>query len=350
MEHMSDPENGRPKSGKWLYVILAVLTGGMAWGVTACGRKSAKPTFKEVTVTRQDLTLSVESTGNVQPENRVEIKPPVSGRAERVLVQEGERVWKGQVLAYLSSLERAALLDAARAKGPDEVKHWEDLYKATPLLAPLDGRIILRNVEPGQTVGASDTVLVLSDRLIVNAQVDETDIGKVQVDQPVRLTLDAYPDQVLEAKVRRIGYEARTVNNVTMYDVVVLPKKVPSFMRSGMTVNVTFITAERKDVLVVPSEAVKARDGRSAVLRPGSGKRPDRQEVETGLSDGKMTEVLSGLDEGATVLVAQFAMPGKSGAVSGTNPFMPQRPGRTGSRSGSGGSRSGSSGGPPPPH
>lgn len=344
---MNNNEVNKPRNRKVLFGIVLLLAGGMAWCVGACGKKSAKPAFKEVTVTRQTLTLSVDSTGNVQPENRVEIKPPVSGRVESVLVQEGDRVWKGQVLATLSSTERAALLDAARAKGKEEVRHWEELYKATPLLAPLDGRIIARKVEPGQTVGASETVLVLSDRLIVNAQVDETDIGKIRVGQSARLTLDAYPDQPLEATVKRIGYEAKTVNNVTMYDVVVLPKKVPPFMRSGMTANVTFIMAEKKDILVIPSEAVRTREGRSMVMLPGSGKRPDRQEIETGLTDGKMTEVVSGLDEGATVLVAQFAMPGKSGAVSGTNPFMPQRPGRTGGRSGSGGSRSGPSGGPP---
>ncbi len=331
---MDNTETNKPKNRKILYGIIVLLAGGIAWGVTACGKKTAKPSFKEVMVIRQDLVLSVDSTGNVQPENRVEIKPPVSGRVERVLVQEGERVWKGQTLAYLSSSERAALLDAARAKGREEVKHWEELYKATPLLAPLDGRIIARNVEPGQTVGASDTVLVLSDRLIVNAQVDETDIGKVQVGQPVRFTLDAYPDSPIEAKVKRIGYEAKTVNNVTMYDVIVLPKAVPAFMRSGMTANVTFVTAERRDILVVPSEAVRTREGKSMVMLPGEGKKPNRQEVETGLTDGKVIEVVSGLDEGMTVLVAQFAMPGKSGAVSGTNPFMPQRPGRTGTRGG----------------
>jgi len=328
---MSDMETGKPGNKRPVQIVLAVvlLTAGIAWGVAACGKKTAKPSFKEVTVTRQTLTISVDSTGNVQPENRVEIKPPVSGRVERVLVQEGELVWKGQVLAYLSSSERAALLDAARAKGKEEVKHWEELYKATPLLAPLDGRIIARNVEPGQTVGAADTVLVLSDRLIVNAQVDETDIGKVQAGQKARLTLDAYPDSPIEAKVKRIGYEAKTVNNVTMYDVIVLPKKVPPFMRSGMTANVTFITAEKQDILVVPSEAVRTRDGKSMVMLPGEGKRPNRQEVETGLTDGKVTEVVSGLEEGATVLVAQFTMPGKSGGVTGTNPFMPQRPGGT---------------------
>src|SRR6185436_13241208 len=101
----------------------------------------------------------------------------------------GDWVKKGQILAWLSSSERAALLDAARARGPEEVKKWEELYKPTPMLAPIAGTLIARNFEPGQGVNASDGVLVLSDRLIVRANVDETDIAQLRVGQAARLTL-----------------------------------------------------------------------------------------------------------------------------------------------------------------
>src|SRR2546430_2143829 len=88
----------------------------------------------------------VQDTRQVAPLNRVEIKPPIQGRIEQLLVDEGSRVNSGQILAYMSSSDRAAILDSARAKGPAEVKYWQDAYKPTPIVAPLSGVIILRNV------------------------------------------------------------------------------------------------------------------------------------------------------------------------------------------------------------
>lgn len=255
-------------------------------------------------VSRGDLTVTVQATGLVQPQNRLEIKPPIAGRMEEVLAREGEKVKRGQILAWMSSTERAALLDAARAKGEKVLAHWEEIYKPAPLLAPLDGTIIGRRVEPGQTVTAQDAVFVLSDRLIVLAQVDETDIGQVRLKQEAALTLDAYPDREIVAVVDQIAYEAKTVNNVTIYEVDVLPAEVPESMRSGMTANVLFVTDSKKGVLLVPSEAVQREQGRVVVLiaRPGGGP-PEIKPVETGATDGKMTEITSGLNEGDSVLV-----------------------------------------------
>ena len=99
----------------------------------------------------------------------------------------------GQTLALMSSTERAALLDAAQTQGPEAIKYWEDVYKPTPLLSPIDGEVIVSKDYPGQTITASDVIVVLSDHLIVQAQVDETDIGKIKLGQEVTLSLDAYP-------------------------------------------------------------------------------------------------------------------------------------------------------------
>jgi macrolide-specific efflux system membrane fusion protein len=197
-------------------------------------------------------------------------------------------------------------------------------------------------------VGTADTVVVLSDRLIVNAQVDETDIGRVKTGLKAMITLDAYPSEPVSAKVGQIRYEAKTVNNVTMYEVYVRPKKIPSFMRSGMTANVEFLLDGKTDALLLPTEAVRSADGKSLVLLPDEkGARPKRSEVVTGLTDGKNIEILEGLKEGDKVLIAVFsaASAGKAQA----NPFMP---GRMGGRSSSGGSTQRSSGareGPSPP-
>ena len=117
---------------------------------SSCGpAKDSLQVVRAVKVTQGDLSVTVTATGMVKPYNRVEIKAPIPGRIEEVLVQEGEEVKQGQVLARMSSVERAALLDAARAQGEAAVKRWQEAYKVAPLLAPLDGMIIVRSVEPG---------------------------------------------------------------------------------------------------------------------------------------------------------------------------------------------------------
>ncbi|HUO58512.1 MAG TPA: biotin/lipoyl-binding protein, partial [bacterium] len=118
--------------------------------------------FKPVVVGRDDLQITVLATGNVQPHNQLAIKPPISGRIEKLLIQEGDYVRKGQVLAQLSSTERATLLDAARAQGATALSHWEDLYTATPLLSPEYGQIVYLPTVPGQIVSQSDSIMTMS--------------------------------------------------------------------------------------------------------------------------------------------------------------------------------------------
>jgi len=245
----------------------------------------------------------------------------VAGRMEEVLVDEGDLVKKGKILAWMSSTERAALLDAARARGEGELKRWEEFYNATPVIAPIDGTIIARNVEPGQTFTNQEAVFVMSDRLTIKAQVDETDVAQVHLEQPATIILDAYPSESIAGRVEKIAFDAKTVNNVTTYTVDVLPDTVPDFMRSGMTASVDFSVQSRKDVLVLPSEALRTRDGKSYVLLPAEapGAEPREQNVKLGISDGKTTEILEGLSEGATVLVSQL----KSRDSKATNPFSP---------------------------
>ena len=243
-----------------------------------------------------------------------------------MLVDEGKRVHKGQILAWMSSTERAALLDAASAKGPAEVKQWEEMYKPTPILAPINGTIILRNVEAGQGFTTTDAILVMSDRLTVKAQVDETDIAQIALKQDAKIVLDAYPGKTIDARVDQIAYEAKTVNNVTNYVVDVLPLETSETMRSGMTANVTFGVAAKDDALLVPVDAIKTREGSSYILvpNPQSGEPPIERKIETGLTDGKRTEVTSGLAEGDTVLVPEFKL---GGAKNQANPFAPSMPG-----------------------
>lgn len=328
----------------WFWILALLLIGG---GVYYKFKKKGnnKPQYSSVQVQRGDLQVSILATGEVQPQNRLEIKAPIAGRIEAILVQEGQSVRKGQVLAQMSSTERAALLDAARAKGEDEYQHWLEVYKAIPLIAPMSGVIIARSMEPGQTLTSADIPLVMSDRLIVKGQVDETDIARVKVGQAAEITLDAYANKRIRAKVDHIAYEAKTVSNVTTYEVDVLPERVPDFMRSGMTANISFIIERKEDVLLLPQAAIKSGEGGTQVLVPSADPdkkaKPDAKSVEIGATDGKRVEVVQGVSEGDTVLVPEVNMsqPGASGG----SPFSPM--GQRRGAGGGGGNRSGASGG-----
>jgi macrolide-specific efflux system membrane fusion protein len=287
------------------------------------GRSSnSGDSYKKVAVEVGDLEITILSTGIVQPENRLEIKPPISGRIEDVLVDEGQYVKKGHVLVLMSSTERAALIDAARARGPEELKRWQTFYRPAPILAPIDGTIILRSVEPGQSFTTADAVLVMSDRLTVKAQVDETDIAEVKLGQKADVILDAYPDDNIPAHVDKIAYDATTINNVTTYIVDVLPEETPEYMRSGMTANVRFAVASEKGVLLLPVNAVKNREGHQFVMPAAQSAMggPAEKEVETGLSNGKQVEIVSGLQKGDIVLVKQ---PKSGSAGNSSTPFGP---------------------------
>ncbi|MBI2890624.1 MAG: efflux RND transporter periplasmic adaptor subunit [Nitrospirae bacterium] len=315
----------------WIAVALGIV-GGIAFGVSRRmdGKKEA-PDYQQVRVERGYLQVSIRATGVVQPRTRVEIKPPLGGRVEEVRFQEGESVRKGDVLAWMSSAERAALLDAARAKGPGELAHWQELYKPMPLVAPLSGVVIARNVEAGQSVSPQDAVLVMSDRLIVQAQVDETDIGQVHRGQEADIILDAYPSEEIPARVSHIAYEARTVSNVTIYEVDLISAHVPPFMRSGMTANVAMKAQTRRGVLVLPTGAVGQEGGRSVVRVPGpSNGEPEVRIVETGVTDGKNVEITSGLQQGEVVLVKSFRLPRSQDPKS--SPFMPWGPRKPGGK------------------
>jgi len=259
-------------------------------------------TYKMVKVTRGNIKAEIPTTGIVMPRNRLEVKPPIAGRVEKILVKEGNRVSKGQILAWMSSNDRAALLDAARAKGEAELKHWEDVYKPAPIVAPLRGFIIQRGVEPGQSVAAADAILVMADKLIVKAQVDETDIGSIKVGQKVEVELDAYPGQKISGQVEHIAYEAETINNVTVYEVDVLPDEVPAYFRAGMSATVNFVQDEKNNVLLLPLNVVEKKGDRSYVFIQDNRDQVKAEQVQTGLENTTHIEILSGLGEGAPVI------------------------------------------------
>jgi len=269
-----------------------------------------------------DVAVTVATTGVVKPQNRLEIKPSIGGRIGKILVKEGDRVKEGDTLAWMSSTERAALIDAARSQGEDALAYWGEAYKETPIISPIDGEVIVRSVEPGQAVTTSDAVLVLSDRLVVSAQFDETDIGKIKVGQKAFVMLDAYPDVKIEGAVDHIAYESEIVNNVTIYNVDILPNEVPEMLRSGMSVAVEVVEEAKNSVLTIPSNAIHYAGKRQFVLVKERGARLAERDITVGLNNEKIAEIISGLGKQDNVVVQDIAYVPTRKPV-GRNPFMP---------------------------
>jgi len=308
-------------------MLIAIVIASIALGGNYFMRKgntgNAKLiSYTTITVKKGEIENKILSTGTIEPYTRVEVNSSVSGRIDRVMANEGDRVKEGDVLAWISGEDRIALLDAARstlesaqktndsasiAEAMAEYEIAEKAYKIVPLTNSIPGEVIVRSCEPGQNVSTATVLFVISDRLVANVAVDEADIGKVIRGQETRITLDAYPDEKLSGHVTKISREGDLVSDVVQYEVMVDPVEVPSYWASGMTANVEFIVNSKTDILVLPKSAVEEDEDGSYVTVMES--HPISRPIETGITDGKMIEITQGLGEGEKVL--------QSGAKSG---------------------------------
>lgn len=312
---------------KIILIILAVIIAGGVYYYFK-GKKSKSEsniTYQPVKVEYREVKDFVEVTGQIEPLNRVEILPPSAGRIEKIFVEEGSNVKSGDILCLMSSSDRVAILDAARAVSEEEYKKWEDVYKPIKVLAPISGRIILRNVVEGQTVGASTVLFAMSDRLIAIADVDEADIGKLKISQTAYITLDSYPDITMKGKVFQILDEGKNQSNVIIYKVKIDLEKTPEFLKSKMTANIKILVSKRK-VFAIPSDAVEyGKDGKAYVITAfDSNKNPVKKEIKLGKDYDDIVEVKSGLKEGDEIMMKIFKYT-KQEINQGKNPFMPQR-------------------------
>lgn len=314
------------KKLKMIFILLVFISIAAFIVMKMRPKLGSGETVKEINPVFGAIQTVISTTGTVLPKNRLEIRPPVNGRVESVLVQEGDKVKIGRILAWMSSTERAALLDAAQGQGEKELKYWQEAYKPIALLAPIDAEVIVATVQPGQTVTTSDPVVILSDHLIVRAQVDETDIGKIKSGQKAVVALDAYPDTEIKAEVEHIYYESKTVNNVTIYEVDLLPEEVPLFFRSGMNAAINFIEKSSPRALLVPLEAIHREQGKAYVLlKQDNFVEPVKRDVELGIADDKNVEIISGINENDKIIIKakKYFLPKSD--TEGINPFMPGR-------------------------
>lgn len=276
------------------------------------GKSEESYIFSEVR--RGNLEILTSSTGTLQPVSLIDVGTQVSGRVDRVYVDYNSVVRSGEVLAILDTLQlsinyRSAKNDLDRAEAQhrlaervfnDQQKLFEknfiseleilrsetdlklakisllnaqsnleraylNLYDYAVIRSPINGIIIDKNVEEGQTVAASLSAPVLftiaadMENMEIQAEVDETDIGMIKVGQPVRYTVDSYPDKTFTGVVRNVRLKPQVISNVVIYTVIVSTSNPEGILLPGMTATIDFITSQKKDVLLVPSTALRWR-------------------------------------------------------------------------------------------
>jgi len=360
-------------------ITLIVILAAGAFFILRKGENG--PKFRTEKVTKGDVRATVTATGTVNAVTTVLVGTQVSGTIKTLHVDFNSPVKKGQLLAQIdpatfdaqvgqaranlslakANVEKAeaALIDAKRTMERNKILHARNLiarsdldtsetnYQSataqlsaskaqveqsraalrlaetnlmyTRIVSPVDGTVISRNVDVGQTVAASFQTPTLFNiaqdltRMQIDTSVDEADIGKIRVDQPVEFLVDAYPDTNFVGKVSEIRNAPITVSNVVTYDVVVKVDNPDHKLKPGMTANVSIVLADKKGVLRIPNAAFRFRpperekepsDQKGPALWVLENKKPKRVKVATGISDGNYTEILSGdLKEGEEVIV-----------------------------------------------
>lgn len=310
-----------------IFIFVLALTGS---GIYYFKSKKTENGVKylKTEVISKDMSEMIDTTGEVEPLNRVEITPSSAGRIEDILVKEGDKISAGQTLALMSSQDRVAIMDAARSMSGEEYEYWKSSYKPIKIISPLDGTIILKNVVKGQTVGANAVLFAVSDRLIVSANVDESDIGRVEVGQKAEIILDAYPEEIVRGRIFQILDEGKNVSNVITYKVKIKSGRMPGFFKSQMTANIKIYISKRKSVVAIPSGGIVVdKDGDTAVIIGLENDKPVYRKIKAGNDfDGK-TEIISGLEDGDIILYEDKKYRPQESA-SEKNPFMPKRPGQ----------------------
>ena len=405
------------KKGWIVIAVVAVLI--IAWFLLRGGKKEEKVSFDTAKVENTNIQTSITATGTIEPVTSVTVGTQVSGIVSKLYVDYNTVVKKGQVIAELDRTNLISELNTARAnlssaqstasyelsnynryktlyeKGlvsADEFENAqlsylkakeqvntsrESVQKAqtnlgyATITSPIDGVILSKSVEEGQTVAASfntpELFVIAQDltNMRVIADIDEADIGGVKEGQRVSFTVDAFPDDSFEGAVTQVRQQATTESNVVTYEVVISAPNKDLKLKPGLTANVTIFTMEKNDVLAVPAKALRFQPN-DAFLKKGEkiedcegdhklwtkeGNVFKAHKVETGTSNGVMTEITGGIAAGTEVLT-DFNISG--GEMSepeqqAGNPFMPRPRNNNNNKSNSGNNKSGGNAAPPRP-
>src|SRR2546421_789550 len=383
-------------------VVAALLV--LLLGVRKC-RQGGSTNYQTAVVTRGPLTQAVTATGTLNPVVNVQVGSQVSGNIQKLFADFNSKVKAGEVVAQIDpALFKATVTqaegDLASAQAglelakvnatrtqklfTDKNSSQQDLDQAIANLhqaeasvkikqgaldkaradldhctitSPVDGEVISRSVDVGQTVAASlqaPVIFTIANDLTkmqIDSNVAEADVGVVKVEQNVDFTVDAFPMQTFHGKVVQVRNAPITVQNVVTYDTVIGVSNPDLKLKPGMTANVSIIIAHKDNVLQIKNAALRyrppdatpvetRRTGASRAGRPvGGGKgdphesaqrtvyvlpsgasRPEPRQIKTGISDGIITEVVDGLKEGDRVVTAELGSTAAAPSPA-TNPF-----------------------------
>lgn len=309
------------------YLVWAVtgmvLVAGAGYMYAKYKRPAGDMLMSVIEVKKKDYVSKVSVTGSLNPRIEITLTSSKAGQVEEIFVHEGAYVKKGQTLATVSSEDRINLLNAASknleqaklsgdsaeiASATDELRIAEAAYQKVPIISPIDGLVTLRNVEPGQKVATTTTILQVSDELVAKVLVDETDIGKIREGMKADIVIDAYPDEPVTGEIIKIAYTSTTESNVISYEVLLkLASGKGKLFKSGMTADVNITVKEKKGVIMLASDAVKERGGQKMTMVMGQDGRPEPRAVTTGIEDDTDVEIVSGLEAGDKVIVMKKA-------------------------------------------
>ena len=376
----------------WMGVGAIAIIALIAWLLTS-GEKEEKVSFETYKVERQDIRTSITATGTIEPVTSVSVGTQVSGIVSRLYVDYNSVVKKGQVIAELDKTNLTSELKTAQAnlasaqstlnyetenhnrfktlyeKGLVSANEYENarltyekarqtvaashesVRKAqtnlgyATITSPIDGVVLSKSVEEGQTVAASfstpELFSIAQDltNMRVIADIDEADIGGVKEGQRVSFTVDAFPDDKFEGQVTQVRQQATTESNVVTYEVVISAPNKDLKLKPGLTANVTIFTMEKSNVLAAPAKALRFMPN-DALLQKGQqiedveaptkvwtqeGNTFKAHKVEAGTTNGTMTEIVSGINEGTEVLVDFTISGGEEPEMpQNSNPFMPK--------------------------
>ncbi len=387
-------------------VVLAAVIAGAAYLYLKSGNSAAA--FRTAKVERGDILDAITATGNIAAVTTVSVGSQISGTISELLVDYNSRVRKGQVIARIdprlleaavlqargtlenakASVERAKVTstDAARTyrrnrellqdgfvaqsdvdaaqtaydqavaaqksaeavvlQATGSLKVAQTNLEYATIRSPVDGIVISRDVDVGQTVAASfqtPTLFSIAQDLTkmqIDTNVDESDIGRAAPGHSVTFTVDAWPDKVFRGKVSQVRNAPIKTENVVTYNVVILFDNRDLLLKPGMTANVTVLVKEYKDILKVPNSALRFRPSAerakgAASGEPGRGKpaagqrvyrlgkdgRPQLVPVKTGVSNGAFTEILEGdLKEGDLLIIQEIAKGSTRASSAGMDP------------------------------
>ena len=353
----------------WIAVIVIVVIAVAAWALSG-GKKEEEINFKEEAVKTETLQNSVTATGTIEAVTSVTVGTQVSGIVNKLYVDYNSQVKKGQVIAELDKTNLLSELNTAKANLASatsnlsyqaaNMNRYQTLYKKglvsadeyenalltyrqakeqvasskenvqkaqtnlgyATITSPIDGTVISKSVEEGQTVAASfntpELFTIAKDltNMQVVANVDEADIGGVKEGDRVTFTVDAYPDDTFEGTVKQVRLEATTTNNVVTYEVVISAPNADLKLKPGLTANVTIYTQERSGVLAVANKALRFTPTKETVGKDMkivdckgknkvwtlSDKTLTAHVVTIGQTDGVHTEIIKGIKKGQKIV------------------------------------------------